>query len=562
MPPRGVHSYAAAAFFVHSMPHLTFFDGVPLLPRVREAALCLSKHYYHDETTQSLPRMLLFRELHGNVMPCRAQLTLQPSNRRTGKCVPAVASPPSDPEDWDIDRVDQSHPQAKVIATLTSDVAHNMMATWKGLSLSRGHAYAPNAEDGGGDTENDGLKTDNDEPDFESEDEDDLWLARDNCTAEQPPPDPTTGLVPEVDITDHTPWRLPPPSQHLRTWRSRAANALAVTRDMNEVKENTVVPSNFLPRQFEFHDSVDGLVLFGSLTGHLFVFDTNELKIVSRFRHSSTPVLGMAWLHRSPQLFLAGADEGTIRLYKTPLEAGSDPMGKITEVHQQHTPRVRLTTISVSMDDHYFLTSGYGASVSLYDVREGRLLKNFSGLHTGHLNVLKWSNHNPNIFLTSSFDRTCKLWDIRLPLKDPIIKYESQRGMVMACFSPDDSRILASSVDNEVTQYSMRSTKPSLRFNIPTTSNPLNYARAYYLNGGDLMVTGACVDSTVRVYSCLSGALFREVQLQRSQTADPASYVFCQSLRGNPCRPFSFFCLKSQYALTTSPHTHSSDQTG
>lgn len=71
-------------------------------------------------------------------------------------------------------------------------------------------------------------------------------------------------------------------------------------------------------------------------------------------------------------------------------------------------------------------------------------------MHRGHINVVKFANHSPSIFATSSFDQDVKMWDLRQKPVHPCFTASSSRGNVMVCFSPDDQYILASAVDNEV----------------------------------------------------------------------------------------------------------------
>lgn len=71
-------------------------------------------------------------------------------------------------------------------------------------------------------------------------------------------------------------------------------------------------------------------------------------------------------------------------------------------------------------------------------------------MHREHINVVKFSNHSPSIFATSSFDQDVKLWDLRQKLYQPCYTATSSRRNVMVCFSPDDQYLLVSAVDNEV----------------------------------------------------------------------------------------------------------------
>lgn len=110
----------------------------------------------------------------------------------------------------------------------------------------------------------------------------------------------------------------------------------------------------------------------------------------------------------------------------------------------------QLTSVHVNSTDELFLASGYSRDVSLYDISSGRRLQVFTGMHREHINVLKFANHSPSLFATSSFDKDVKMWDLRQKPIHPCYTSSSPRGNVMVCFSPDDHYLLVSAVDNKV----------------------------------------------------------------------------------------------------------------
>lgn len=110
----------------------------------------------------------------------------------------------------------------------------------------------------------------------------------------------------------------------------------------------------------------------------------------------------------------------------------------------------QLTSVHVNSTDELFLASGYSRDVSLYDISSGRRLQVFTDMHREHINVLKFANHSPSLFATSSFDKDVKMWDLRQKPMHPCYTSSSPRGNVMVCFSPDDHYLLVSAVDNKV----------------------------------------------------------------------------------------------------------------
>lgn len=110
----------------------------------------------------------------------------------------------------------------------------------------------------------------------------------------------------------------------------------------------------------------------------------------------------------------------------------------------------QLTSVHVNSTDELFLASGYSRNVALYDIGTGKRVEVFDNMHREHINVVKFANHSPSIFVTSSFDQDVKMWDLRQKPIRPCYTSTSSRGNVMACFSPDDYYLLVSGVDNEV----------------------------------------------------------------------------------------------------------------
>lgn len=110
----------------------------------------------------------------------------------------------------------------------------------------------------------------------------------------------------------------------------------------------------------------------------------------------------------------------------------------------------QLTSVHANSTDQLFLASGYSKDVALYDIGSGTRLQVFANMHQEHINVVKFSNHSPFLFATSSFDKDVKLWDLRQEPSRPCYTASSTKGNVMVCFSPDDRYLLASAVDNEV----------------------------------------------------------------------------------------------------------------
>ncbi|XP_051146851.1 protein DWD HYPERSENSITIVE TO UV-B 1 isoform X1 [Andrographis paniculata] len=299
---------------------------------------------------------------------------------------------------------------------------------------------------------------------------------------------------------------------------------------------------NFRPRQFEYHPSDSSLMVFGTLDGEVVIINHESGKIVRNIPSlgAMNSVLGLCWLKRYPSKLIAGSDNGSLRLYDIkhiPAEGG----------WLHHTPGSinfdefdQLTSVHVNSTDELFLASGYSKNVALYDIGTGRRLHVFADMHQEHINVVKFSNHSPSMFATSSFDQDVKMWDIRQKPIQPCYTATSSRGNVMVCFSPDDHYLLVSAVDNEVKQLLAVDGRLHMDFGIASTGSSQNYTRSYYMSGRDYVISGSCDEHVVRICCANTGRRLRDVSLEGKGVG---ASMFVQSLRGDPFRNFSMSIL-------------------
>ncbi|KAL3580439.1 hypothetical protein D5086_018274 [Populus alba] len=299
---------------------------------------------------------------------------------------------------------------------------------------------------------------------------------------------------------------------------------------------------SFRPRQFEYHPSLSSLMVFGTLDGEVVVVNHENGKVV-RYVPSlgaMNSVLGLCWLKKYPSKLIAGSDNGSLKLYDIEhlpptvtgmyLGAGSITFDDFDQ----------LTSVHINSTDELFLASGYSKNVALYDISCGRRIQVFTDMHREHINVVKFSNHSPSIFATSSFDQDVKLWDLRLKPIRPCYTNSSSRGNVMVCFSPDDHYLLASAVDNEVRQLLAVDGRLHLSFDIEPTRSSQNYTRSYYMNGRDYIISGSCDEHVVRVCCAQTGRRLRDISLEGKGSG---TSMYVQSLRGDPFRDFNMSIL-------------------
>ncbi|CEM00027.1 unnamed protein product [Vitrella brassicaformis CCMP3155] len=255
-------------------------------------------------------------------------------------------------------------------------------------------------------------------------------------------------------------------------------------------------------RQFEFHPVREDVMLVGHKSGAVSVIDFERDVSVGREPVAQCPILGLAWLHLHPTIAICGAaNDGTTCMLQWDENEG---LGR--GLRRLHSCRrfEQLSSLSVNVSDDYFMTSGFRRDLALYDVATARQLQVFDNVHHHHINILRFSNHSPHIFATSSFDQTCKLWDLREKIcsSRPAQCFHTGCLNVMCCFSPDDRFLLCSGIDASLHQFSLGSAceYPSHDgLQVPPLHSQQNYRRSLYLSTSRHFITAATDESFVRV---------------------------------------------------------------
>lgn len=311
----------------------------------------------------------------------------------------------------------------------------------------------------------------------------------------------------------------------------------------------TVLSLNFRdkPRQFEYHPTIDNILLLGTLNGKIILHNKEINKTLKHFNnnyHFSTNkqdyILGLSWLKKNPDSFIVGSSNGIINLCKIHNE---------DLIMNNFNQFKNLTNVHVNCIDQYMIVSGYSTSVIIYDIITGQISSELKEIHNDKINISKFMNLNPNCFSTASFDNSIKMWDIRCNQK-PIYTCYSSRGNIMSCFSPDDTYLLSSAIDNEVKQYMSIDGRELFKFNIPKTGSDNNFTRTYYNASGKYILSGSTQEKNVHLYCSYTGKLIytNEMYPKRKNHS-----LYIQSLRGNPMNDLEFSVLVNYNDSAFSP---------
>jgi hypothetical protein len=216
-----------------------------------------------------------------------------------------------------------------------------------------------------------------------------------------------------------------------------------------------------------------------------------------------TPVLALAWLRRHPETAVSGAARsGRISFLRYDPEAGPTE----SALHKVHDMEEfpQLSSLSANCTDDFLVASGISPDVAIYDVQTGRVLRVAAGVHEHLINISRFSHTSPHIFATASFDHTCRVWDLRLPLtRDHPVKTLHTGGYnVMCSFSPDDSYLLCSGVDTRISQFEVPSWRQTPEtFPLREPQHQDRYRRSIYLETGRHFVTAATEEAHLNVLS-------------------------------------------------------------
>ena len=287
--------------------------------------------------------------------------------------------------------------------------------------------------------------------------------------------------------------------------------------------DSKVISGKFRARQFEYHPSIPGTVLFGTVRGNL-VLRTHEsgqqLSFLGTFGlNSLDAILGICWLKNNPNKFVVGSSFGKIICS----DIRNKVRGQIVEVIEpcfEYDDFAKLTSVHVNSLSERILVSGYSNNVLLYDMERAEPVQTFREIHANHINIARFANKSPNLFVTCSFDKMVKAWDQRMTDRQPIYSIQGENGFVMVNFSPDDTFLLTSANDNEINQYLSVDGSQHTSFQVPRTGLKGNFSRAYYSSSGARIITGACEESGLSILDSSTGELLTRVDVYSGRKND------------------------------------------
>jgi hypothetical protein len=311
----------------------------------------------------------------------------------------------------------------------------------------------------------------------------------------------------------------------------RQSNSHAVVKTW----ETHALKCGKLVRQFEMHPTLPGVMVLGDTTGGVCVVENDEVisgRLFSDVQDPDDTILGIALSKKRDRVFVTGSGGGSLVHHEW--ERGQKL--KSAEFYKFE----KLTSIHLNATETSLLCSGYQHNVEIIDLETGTVSLTYEDVHTEHINISRFTNHSPHIFATCSFDKHTKVWDTRMNPKRHIYDCVSEEGNVMLTFSPDDLYLLVSATDNEVKQYLTVDGRLQCAMDMTPLRSNNNYTRSYYMNGGDLVISGSSEQDELRINCAHTGAALHTAKLYPNRCDDG---LYVQSLRGSNFDPYSFAVL-------------------
>mmetsp|Transcript_19858 Transcript_19858/g.27557 ORF Transcript_19858/g.27557 Transcript_19858/m.27557 type:complete len:350 (+) Transcript_19858:163-1212(+) len=183
-----------------------------------------------------------------------------------------------------------------------------------------------------------------------------------------------------------------------------------------------------------------------------------------------------------------------------------------------------LSCCRFTSEQHILTASGDSTAIR-WDVPSGRVLDTFSE-HTADVMTLEISPSNPNLFVTGSVDKTCKIWDVRDPSKSVHTLFGHTGDVNSVDFMTSDDKVFATASDDGTCRiFDTRAYNEVNQFG--TLQEGEGFTSCSLTPSGRVLFAGHC-DSAVVAYDVLAEPTDPAYVLQ-----DHESHVTSVGVNGN-----------------------------
>ncbi|EDR28801.1 hypothetical protein EDI_130780 [Entamoeba dispar SAW760] len=308
----------------------------------------------------------------------------------------------------------------------------------------------------------------------------------------------------------------------------------------NETPFKQLIPEIEVPRQIEYNKCIPGKLLVSCLNGKIYLYDFQSnisTQIDSPF--NSSPY-GICWCSEKSKAnnCIIGSDTGKLCYYD--FSKRKQPLLTIDNLE-------RITSVHLNCNCSKFITSGFETNINLFDFETFKLERVYGSLHNENVNVAKFSNTNPFLFTTCSFDSCAAIWDLRTDCSIPVIKYIGETLLVTTIFSENDLNILIAGCDNYVESIDLRIQK-GIKMQLERRWDNNSFCRGYYCNGGESVVISNSHEQTLHITRTYDGK--RIIDCHCDNINHQLNFDGIITVRCDPFNDFDFSLVMNNDSLT------------
>ncbi|XP_078324563.1 peroxisomal targeting signal 2 receptor-like [Crassostrea virginica] len=114
----------------------------------------------------------------------------------------------------------------------------------------------------------------------------------------------------------------------------------------------------------------------------------------------------ITWAENNENVLITGAGDGHVVVWDINQRRGP------IKAYKEHTKEVNSVHWSQTRQENFFLSGSWDKSIKLWDISHAQSLNTFLG-HEAIVYSVRWSPHIPGSFASASGDQTVRVWDVR-----------------------------------------------------------------------------------------------------------------------------------------------------
>ncbi|GLI62683.1 hypothetical protein VaNZ11_005359 [Volvox africanus] len=157
-----------------------------------------------------------------------------------------------------------------------------------------------------------------------------------------------------------------------------------------------------------------------------------------------------AWSEANENVLVASSGDGSIKVYDTALPPAANPVRSFKE-HRHECCSVAWNTSKRDL----FLSSSWDDTVKLWTLQAPASLRTFAG-HTYCVYHVAWNPQQPEVFLSASGDTTVRVWDLRQPAPTLVLPAHGFEILTADWCKYNDCLLATGSVDKSIKLWDVR----------------------------------------------------------------------------------------------------------